>query len=97
MSKLDWVPDLNRMGVWHAPANHAGLAGPFCPSAESQHGYETLQPCRTIRSPESKDGLHTINVNQADGIAHALLAIRKKFDFEKWRVINVAEHLEPLP
>ena len=46
---------------------------------------------------ESKDGLHTINVNQADGIAHALLAIRKKFDFEKWRVINVAEHLEPLP
>ena len=46
---------------------------------------------------ESKDGLHTCNVNQAEGIGHALAIIRKKLDFKDWRVINVAEHLEKLP
>ena len=46
---------------------------------------------------ESKDGLQTINVNNAEGIGHTLLIIRKKLDFEKWRVVNITEHLEKLP
>ena len=46
---------------------------------------------------ESKKSVHTCNVNNADGIRHALHIVREKFKFEEWRVINIAEHLEPLP
>ena len=46
---------------------------------------------------ESKDGLHTCNVNGAEGIGHALSIIRKKLNFDEWRVVNIAEHLEKLP
>ena len=46
---------------------------------------------------ESKERIHTCNVNGAEGIGHALVIIRKKLDFDDWRVVNIAEHLEKLP
>ena len=46
---------------------------------------------------ESERGVCTCNVNNAEGIRHAMHLVREQFKFQEWRVINIAEHLEPLP
>lgn len=44
---------------------------------------------------ENVDGPQRVSVIDVDSLEHALLVVRKKYSFEEWRVINVAEVCVP--
>ena len=40
---------------------------------------------------ESRDELKTVRVFDCEGIGHAREVLRKKYSFDEWRIVNIAE------